>query len=68
MRDTAHVVKRDSATLMQDPLGCVEEEKKEQERMSLVQMQPICRPSQPHNSQVACTWALLTQEDGDVVA
>jgi hypothetical protein len=28
-------------------------------------MQPGCKPSKPHTSQVACTWALLTQEDGD---
>ena len=28
-------------------------------------MQPGCKPSKPHTSQVACTWALLSQEDGD---
>jgi hypothetical protein len=32
--------------------------------MSLYAAQPVCKPCKPHISQVACTWALLTQEDG----
>ena len=48
-----------SEAIMQAPSACVEERKKIKKRMSLV-----CKPSQPHNSPVACTLALLTQADG----
>ena len=48
--------------MMQATLAMHPRKKKEQEKMSLYAA--CLHAKQPHNSPVACTWALLTQEDG----
>jgi len=50
--------------------ACYQERKKKKKKKKSV-MQPGCRlqaKAQPPISQVACTWALPTQENGDEVA